>query len=157
MARPSSRLLTAAEQAMVAAVFGTTVRCAGVRLHRRRWWLLQPATVVMAPDGHIYFPPDSPWYRADFAEAPLALQGLFLHEMTHVWQHQTGMNLVVMRGPLARYRYLPLVPGRPFELYGIEQQADIVRDYWRLRHGQPVPGAPPLAAYERLLPFLPRS
>jgi hypothetical protein len=150
-----ARSLTAGERALTAAVFGATVRTERVRVHRRRWWPLQPRGIVMAPNGHLYFPAGSPHYRDDFASATVPLQGLFLHEMTHVWQHQTGMNLIVMRGPLARYRYLPLVPGQPFELYGIEQQADIVRDYWLLTNGVRVPGAPPLAAYQRLLPFLP--
>jgi hypothetical protein len=148
-----SRALTVGECALAAAMFGAVLDPRPVRLHRRRWWPLQPKTIVMAPNGHVYFPPGCSVYRDDFAAAAVPLQAFLLHELTHVWQAQTGTNLVLARGLFARYAYLPLVPGRPFELYGIEQQAEIVRHTWLLRHGHPVPGAPPLAVYERLLPF----
>ena len=46
-------------------------------------------------------------------------------------------------------------PGWPLHRYGIEQQAEIVRHAFLLRHGARVPGAPPLAQYETLLPFAP--
>ncbi len=75
--------------------------------------------------------------------------------MTHVWQHQKGINVVLARILRGGYEYLPLVPGRAFEDYGIEQQGDIVRDYFFLRFGRPVEGAPDLEAYERLIPFVP--
>ena len=142
---------------MIARVFGETLDPAPVRLHQRRWWPLQPRAIVMAPDGHLWFPPGNDSWRVDFSAAPLALQAFFLHEITHVWQHQTGLNLIVARGPFARYRYLPMRAGRAFERYGVEQQAEIVRHYWLLTHGASVPGAPSLQVYEALLPFLPRS
>jgi hypothetical protein len=151
----SLRSLCSGEIALTAAVFGATIDTACVKIHQRRWWPLQPCHIVMAPDGHIYFAPRSEGYREDFSTATLEQQAFFLHEMTHIWQHQCGTNLILARGLFARYRYLPLVPGKPFELYGIEQQAEIVRHYWLCRHGLNVPGAPGLAAYEKLLPFLP--
>ncbi|MFQ3596535.1 MAG: hypothetical protein SNJ63_10535, partial [Sphingomonadaceae bacterium] len=49
--------------------------------------------------------------------------------------------------------YLPLAPGRPFRAYGIEQQAEIVRDAYLLAEGWKLPGRPPLAAYAALIPF----
>jgi hypothetical protein len=151
----SGRGLTSGETTLVAAVFGETLDPAPVRLWRRRWWPLQPRHIVMAPDGHLWFPPGNSGWCEDFSQTTPRSQAFFLHEMTHVWQTQTGMNLILMRGPFARYAYLPLKPGKPFEAYGIEQQADIVRDYWLLRHGLAVPEAPPLSRYETLLPFLP--
>ncbi len=151
----SARGLTQAETRLVATVFGATINADYVRIRQQRWWPLQPQMIVMAPDGHIYFPPGCPSYCDDFATAPITLQAFFLHEMTHVWQHQCGTNLILVRGPVARYAYLPLKPGKAFELYGIEQQAEIVRHYWLLHHGIAVTGAPQLAAYEQLLPFLP--
>ena len=141
---------------MIARLFGETLDPAPVRLHQRRWWPLQPRNIVMAPDGHLWFPPGNNGWLADFSAASLALQAFFLHEMTHIWQYQTGLNLILARGPFARYRYLPLRSGWAFERYGIEQQAEIVRHYWLLKHGAAVPGAPPLPVYEALLPFLPR-
>ena len=86
---------------------------------RRRSW---------RPTGHIWFHPEGAEWRDDFAAAGLASRTLFVHELTHVWQRQCGVNLVVARRPFARYAYLPLVPGKAFAAYGIEQQACIVAD-----------------------------
>lgn len=69
--------------------------------------------------------------------------------MTHVWQHQRGMNVILRRPPWARYRYLPLTPGRTFYDYGIEQQAEIVRHAYVLREGGVIPGAPSLRTMPR--------
>lgn len=108
----------------------------------------------MAPCGHIHFHPRSPLYRDDFASATIDLQGLFVHEMTHVWQAQTRgrFYLPTRRHPFCRYSYA-LHPGWPLARYGLEQQAEIVRHAFLLRCGIAVAGAPPLAAYEAILPF----
>jgi hypothetical protein len=152
----SPRALTSGEIALVQSVFGTTLKTGSVQIHRRKWWLLQPVSITMAPNGHLWFHPGSDIYCDDFSTARLGLQGFFLHEMTHVWQTQTGLNLVFARFLWSPYRYLPLVPGKSFESYGIEQQAEIVRHYFLLREGLKVEGAGPLKDYQRLLPFLPR-
>lgn len=125
-----------------------------MRVRQRRWFPFQPANTVMAPCGHLHFHPGSPLYRDDFAQAPRSLQGLFLHEMTHVWQAQLRGRfwLPLMRHPFCRYGYT-ITPGKPFERYGIEQQAEIVRDLFVLRSGANVPNKPPLAVYEALVPF----
>jgi hypothetical protein len=150
-----SRPLSPAETGICSRVFGTTIDPAYVRIKQQRWWPLQPRNIIMAPDGHLYFPSGCRSYCDDFGASSLALQAFFLHEMTHIWQYQCGTNLILARGLFARYAYLPLVPGKAFELYGIEQQAEIVRHYWLLRHGVAVLDAPPLVTYEKLLPFLP--
>jgi hypothetical protein len=153
----TQRPLSLPEMHLIQTVFGKTLDPACVRIKQQRWWPLQPRNIVMAPDGHLYFSPGGPSYCDDFASASLSLQAFFLHEMTHIWQYQCGTNLILARGLFARYRYLPLRPGKAFELYGIEQQAEIVRHYWLLRSGVAVAGAPPLAIYEQLLPFLPMA
>ena len=108
----------------------------------------------MAPDGDIWFHPEGPLWRDDFAAASRMMQGLFVHELTHVWQAQRGGRwfLPLMRHPFCRYA-VPLVRGRPFRRYGLEQQAEIVRHAFLLRLGERVPGAAALAEYEALLPF----
>jgi hypothetical protein len=110
--------------------------------------------MVMAPNGHIHFHADSRLWSADFARAPLDRQGLFIHEMTHVWQAQTKgyFYLPLMRHPFCRYRYR-LVAKRRFEHYGIEQQAEIVRHAFLLRRGMSPNGIPTLKNLERVLPF----
>jgi hypothetical protein len=150
-----SRPLSAGERAIVSRVFGAAIDPEGVRLNRRKWWMWQPAWVTMAPDGHLWFHPNGDVWREDFSLERPGLRGHFVHEMVHVWQHQQGVDLRLRRPPFARYRYLPLVPGKPFHRYGLEQQAEIVRDAYLLADGVRLPGRPPVATYAALIPFWP--
>ena len=154
MAAPSSseRPLTSAERALARSMFGGAIDLDVVRVHHRRWFPFQPRDTIMAPDGAIWCHPRGATYRPCFASCGPGDAGLLLHELTHVWQHQRGIFLPLARHPFCRYAYA-LVPGRPLHRYGIEQQGEIVRHAWLLRQGLPVPGAPPLAAYEAVLPF----
>ena len=109
----------------------------------------------MAPDGHLWFHPDADHYCDDFcASGSLALQGHFIHEMTHIWQAQTRGRwyLPLRRHPWCRYGY-ELAPGKPFTAYGIEQQAEIVRHAFLYRMGAAPAGAPAREALEAILPF----
>jgi hypothetical protein len=74
--------------------------------------------------------------------------------MTHVWQAQKRGRwyLVLMRHPLCRYDY-SLRPGWPLSRYGLEQQAEIVRHAFLLRHGVKIAGAADAAAYAALVDF----
>jgi hypothetical protein len=142
----------------VRAVFGDAVDCAPVRIRRRRWFPFQPVNTVMAPCGHLHFHPRTELYRDDFAKGPVGLQGLFLHEITHVWQAQRKGRwyLPLMRHPLCRYDYA-LRPGWTLPRYGIEQQAEIVRHVFLMEQGIHIPGAPPLSSYGGILPFTPTA
>ena len=147
-----ARPLTAAETALAASVFGDAIDYAQARIARAKWAFFQPRNTVMAPRGCIHFHPKGSLYRDDFAAAHPDDQGLFIHEMTHVWQHQRGIFLPLARHPFCRYHY-SLRPGWPLRRYGIEQQAEIVRHAFLLRAGRIVPGAPELRQYETILPF----
>ena len=124
----AARPLTPGEIALARTMFGDAIDYAPVRMVRRRWWLFQPKGVVMAPTGNIHFHPDSDLWSDDFSAERLSLQGLFIHEMTHVWQAQKRGRyfLPLMRHPFCRYGYT-VKPGRQFDRYGLEQQAEIVR------------------------------
>lgn len=148
----SARPLTPGEIALARGVFHDAIDYAQVRIARRKWAFFQPRDTVMAPSGCIHFHPAGTAYRDDFAAAALTDQGLFVHEMVHIWQHQRGIFLPLVRHPFCRYDYA-LKPGQPLHRYGIEQQGEIVRHAFLLRHGAVIPGAPPLTQYETLLPF----
>ena len=148
----NSRPLTAAERNLAASIFGRAIDYDRVLVHNRKWFWFQPRRVTMAPDGHIWFHPEGGLFCDDFCATPLHRQGLFLHEMTHVWQHQRGISLILRRHPFCRYDY-SLKPGWTLDRYGLEQQAEIVRHIFLLRRGVPVPGAPPLSQYAGILPF----
>jgi hypothetical protein len=131
-------------------VFGDAIDYSRVRLFRRKWWPFHPRHAAMAPMGHIYFHPDGGGWSDDFSKEPLSRQGFFIHEMTHVWQAQAKgrFYLPLMRHPFCTYRYT-LEPGKPFERYGLEQQAEIVRHRFLAQCGASVPVVPP----RELLPF----
>ena len=134
-------------------MFGEAIDYARVRVRHYKWIFFQPRRVVMAPMGSLHFHPHGDLYCDDFAAASRSLKGLFLHEMTHVWQAQTRGRwyLVLMRHPFATYDY-SLKPGWPLDRYGLEQQAEIVRHYWLLTQGRFVGGAPDVESYRAILP-----
>ena len=131
-----ARNLTPGEIALARTMFGDAIDYRAVRIVRRKWWPFQPRNVVMAPTGNIHFHPGDPNWREDFGEAPLPLQGLFIHEMTHVWQAQKHgrFYLPLMRHPFCRYGY-QLKAGRRFDRYGLEQQAEIARHSFLAERG----------------------
>ena len=149
-----ARPLTCGEVALAQTVFGDAIDYARVHIVRRKWWFFQPRGVVMAPTGNIHFHPDSDLYCDDFAAASLSLQGLFIHEMTHVMQsHQQGrLYLPLMRHPFCRYAF-ELKAGKQFRNYGLEQQAEIMRHIFLLRQGATVKNCDQLAALAKQLPF----
>lgn len=151
---PDIRPLTTDERRLATGMFGNAIDLDRVRILRRKWFPFQPRRVTMAPRGAIHFHPKGDGYCACFARRSLGWQGLLIHELVHVWQHQQGINLVLRRHPFCRYRYT-IRPGWAFARYGIEQQAEIVRHAFLARHGIAAEGAPPPAVLEALLPFPP--
>jgi hypothetical protein len=149
----SERPLTRTEIALCETVFGQAIDYDLVRIFNRKWWPFQPKRITMAPDGNLWFHPENDLFRADFAEAELHLQGLFIHEMVHVWQHQNGVFLPLARHPFCRYDY-ELVIDKPFGKYNVEQQAEIVRHIFLLRNGAQLQSGLVLADLESLDPFM---
>jgi hypothetical protein len=143
------RSLTPGETALARSIFGAAIDYSRVRLVKRKWWPFHPRDAAMAPLGHIYFHPLAGGWSDDFSAEPLGRQGFFIHEMTHVWQTQAKgrFYLLLMRHPWCRYGYA-IEPGKPFERYGLEQQAEIVRDIFLAARGASI-SAPPRA----ILPF----
>jgi hypothetical protein len=145
-----SRLLTSGEIALARSVFGDAIDYSKVHMVKRKWWPFQPRNTAMAPTGNIHFHPHGDLWSEDFAAEPLHRQGLFIHEMTHVWQSQTRgrFYLPLMRHPFCRYSYT-IDDIRPFGRYGLEQQAEIVRHAFLAERGVRLASIPPRS----LLPF----
>lgn len=91
---------------------------------------------------------------ADLSVARLPQQALFIHELTHVWQTQRGVNLLA--GKLragdrpASYAY-PLAADCQWDHLNIEQQAMVVEHRFRLSRGLHVPADK--AFYDRVCPI----
>ena len=151
------RSLTAGEINICKTVFDNNVNYSTVRIFHESYFPLgmQPNDIAMAPNGNIYFDPNGTLYEPDFSKADIHAQALLVHEMTHVWQHQQGVN-VKLRGTFERnYEYLPLQPGKKFNDYNIEQQGNIARDFFYLLNGYSNKKWPPISVYRNLIPFEP--
>jgi hypothetical protein len=128
------------------------------------------------PSGIIYAAPGE--YRTNYSllsSNEFWLKSTFVHEMTHVWQHQVGMNVKSRRfflgwplGHEGTYNYVvgwPTLGSKPFTWYGIEQQAQIVEDFYRLGQNYPMVyydyvvahglTPPPIASYTLVLSIFP--
>ncbi|THD37367.1 MAG: vgr related protein [Sphingomonas sp.] len=147
-----ARPLTPGETDLARGIFGDAIDYAPVRVVLGKWAFFQPRDVVMTPTGRLHFHPHGTAYRDDFSHAGLGEQGLFVHEMTHVWQYQSGIFLPLKRVPWARYDYA-VKPGWPLHKYGLEQQAEIVRHAFLIGRGGGFPGSPPLSQLKTILPF----
>ena len=155
-----ARPLTPGEVELARSVFGDALALDRVRVNNRPYLPGQGRGVAMAPNGHLWFRPED--HLADFSGA-VGTAAWLVHELTHVWQHQTGRS-VRLRGLVEQttrlfgvdpYSYGPLDPARAFASYKNEQQAAIVEDYFRLRQGQaPRNGTGELPAYQRSIPFV---
>jgi len=145
-----SRHLTPGEVELARSVFGDALDYARVRMIRGRWWPFQPRNAAMAAMGDIWFHPAAGGWSEDFSKESIGRQAFFIHEMTHVWQSQKGgrFYLPLMRHPFCRYEYA-LKAGKPFEHYGLEQQAEIVKDVFLAARGAKSGVCPP----RELLPF----
>ena len=157
-----ARRLTSGERSLCVEVFGQ-----GMDLDRVRLWscplvgwttsrpfvaggLLWPGRSL------IVYPPAAA--HADFAApgTPLFEQSVFIHEMTHVWQSQRGMNLLTAKlragDKPASYAY-ELTQDCSWDGFNMEQQAMIVQHAFLRRRGGRAPH--PEEAYLAVLPFRP--
>ena len=133
-------------------VFGPALDLDRIRIFRAPWpfnrafvpgrwfgreWIIWPAISV----------------PADFANAPLSQQAVFIHELVHVWQAQQGVNLLFAKiragDSVASYTY-PVHDNCHWDGLNIEQQAMVVEHRFRLSRGMRVPAG--MDFYERICP-----
>ncbi len=152
MRRPC-RPLTTGEIALLRGVFGDGIAYGQVRVHPQRLCWPFPRDRAMAPNGHLYFPG---CYEDDFAGPAVSLRrrALFVHEGAHLYQWYGLQQWVWLRGPFDRRYAYALVPGKPYEAYGLEQMGMIAEHYYLLANGGRT-GLPwPIEAYRAILPAL---
>lgn len=155
------RGMTAGEIAMCRKIFKDSMDYSKVKIINKAF--LPKQQVPMTPRGHAHYPDGltgSDIYQDDFSnpqfqENPIRVNGsdlriraklTFIHEMTHVWQFQKGMN-VLSRGAVLQtlewtlpdsvydpYDY-SLTKDTDFKKLNPEQQANIVADYFGIIEG----------------------
>jgi hypothetical protein len=141
------RRLTAAEQALGREMFGDGLELDRLRILAVPLWR---RAFVAGPQLMIWPAAALP---ADFGASPLPLQGVFIHELTHVWQAQRGVGLLAAKlkaGDSARaYAYDLTVQG-DFAALNIEQQAMVVEHAFLSARGGLAPHPPDLYAQASL-------
>ncbi len=159
------RPMTSGERQLADTVFRGAIDYGKVTIikGRHRGFFLPVRNRMFTPNNRIYYHPRSDvprrMYSDDFSMEIFGAKHDFIHELTHVWQHQQGQRLLVT-GILARvargatYPYLPVDPSKSWDDYNIEQQGTIVEDYFWLLHRPPRPRMPNRSWFESILPWL---
>ena len=137
----SLRRLTAGEQALAAEWFGAGLDARRVRILAIPLW----NRAFVAGPRLMVWPRVSA--RLDFAapDTPLRTQAVFVHELTHVWQAQNGVSLILSKIKAgdsdAAYAYD--LSGQPeFSRLNIEQQAMVVEHAFLASRGGRAPHPP---------------
>lgn len=116
------------EAALAVTFFGPAFNASIVRKHFRdlddKRRVGGCAATVTGPK-HVYFFGDY-YFARDSLHDNVGTFGVFMHEMTHIWQYQAQMP----RGGDTGYIY-KFTPDKSFDDYGIEQQGAIIEDYAR--------------------------
>lgn len=132
------RQLTVGEIQMCRSVFGDRIDYGKAHVMNHPFLPWQPKHILMAPNGYIHV--RNALFKDDYSKETASYRAVFIHEMTHIFQHQHGIN-VVLRGAILQTayflsfgRYNPYqysyIPGKSFWTYNIEQQGDIARDIY---------------------------
>lgn len=132
------RRLTPGERALAGEMFGSGLDADRVRIFAMPVW----NRAFVAGPGLIVWPAATA--RCDLAGpgAPLHVQAVLVHELTHVWQAQHGVSLILAkiragdRG--AAYAY-DLAGGQSFAAMNIEQQAMVVEHAFVASRGGETP------------------
>lgn len=137
------RFLTMGEKTLAKTVFGDALALDDIEIVAHHLVLKDYA---ISPNGNVYFHPKD-WCE-DFSLKNLNEQSWLIHELTHVWQIQQGIAVIRKALIDRRYQYV-LTAGKLFSQYGIEQQAQMVQDYFiKSRQGKNCD------AYHQCIPFL---
>lgn len=141
---PHCRVLTPGEIALAQGVFGDQIDYQKVKVFSRPWFMVPSnpffAPSLMSPNGNIYTVMEGQ-YSDDYSSESKWNKIMFIHEMTHVWQYQSGKNVPVAairayfdndQDYLKAYKY-DINGDQGFEELNIEQQAEMVEDYFYAR------------------------
>lgn len=150
------RPLTPGEVELAREAFGDALRCDSIRLLSAPW----PFNRAFVPGrwfGREWIVWPGRTLPADIAAAPLKSRATLIHELTHVWQAQQGVNLLtgkIRAGDRpASYAY-PTGMDCDWGTLNIEQQAMVVEHRFRLLNGGAVPATSEF--YDRVCPLGPR-
>lgn len=137
----SGRALTPGEISLAKRVFKDSLEYSKVKIHNKKYMRFQPDNSGMTPNGEIYAV-GVRTYSNDYALEGPRLRGFFIHEMAHVWQYQLNIlspvsaatSEFILNGfDYAKAYEYELVAGKDLLKYRIEQQAQIIEDYYLIQ------------------------
>jgi hypothetical protein len=130
------RGLTGGEVEIAKKVFHDLINYNEVKIFNIPYLPWQPKDILMAPNGRLFV--SQQVFAEDYSKCSIVMQGVFIHELTHILQYQKHTNVAVRGFVLQSAYYLSfkkynpykykLIEGKLFEQYNIEQQGDIARD-----------------------------
>jgi hypothetical protein len=132
------RRLTAAERGLGAEMFGAGLDADRVRILALPVW----NRAFVAGPGLVIWPARTARRDYGAADVPLFVQSVFVHELTHVWQAQNGVKLLLAKLKAgdsdASYAY-DLSRAPAFTSLNIEQQAMVVQHAFLASRGGAAP------------------
>jgi hypothetical protein len=132
---PTCRSLTEDERTLAFGFFGHTVDYDKLKIFSRRDFFN-----AIADRQYAMSTVQSTIHTGARYETTLSKPAVFIHEMAHVWQNQTGFpSTDRYENPEDRYEYT-IIEDVPFWHYGTEQQAEILYDlYLRYEEFETIP------------------
>lgn len=154
-----NRSLTAGEVKLVQSVYKNSIDCSKIKIYLGSYFPLdaQDVDTLVTPNGSIYVM--QKLYKNDYSAEPDDFKKIFLHEIGHVWQHQKKLKVLIHAGVVQACARLKnsnpniydifetkkypskIMPNlvetlpKKFVDYNLEQQAEMVSDYWAIQHG----------------------
>lgn len=146
-----NRLLTLGEKELVQSVFKNKIDFDKIKIYLGSYFPLntQDVDTLVTPNGSIYIM--QKLYREDYSAETNDFKKVFIHEMGHVWQHQKKLSVLIRAGAVqacsilkggnpndydifeGKY-YNGLFKPKKLVDYNLEQQAEIISDYWAIQN-----------------------
>jgi hypothetical protein len=146
------RALTEGEASLAREAFGSALRLDRIRLIA---WPFGRAFVAGRWFGRDWIVWPRRAFQTDFGQASQQIQGMLVHELTHVWQAQQGVNLLFAKlkagDSAAAYAY-SADPDCRWDSLNIEQQAMVMEHRFHGLRGGETPGT--RAFYDAVCPFV---
>lgn len=137
---PACRPLTENETKLAQTVFGDSLNYKNIKVFNRYLFGWKPdGAIARMWNGNIYAI-GKDIRSQDYAQEDIPARSLFMHELTHAWGYKNipaftlkGIAAIINEdfNYSALYRY-DLSDGKKFLDYNLEQQAEIVEDYYRV-------------------------
>jgi len=126
-----ARSLSELEKSVIPAAISAGIDLDAIEIHKQKWTIFTPANVSVVRGNKIFYPNDPG------PSENLNHLAHLVHETVHVWQYAyLGVGFYDPRWLDRRYRYW-LDEGDLFQSFGLEQQASMTEDSFRVHNGLP--------------------